>query len=45
MGTLRLRQIRSSEGRVGGFALAVAGLILGYLGIAFLIATIAGSER
>jgi hypothetical protein len=41
LGHIAWRQIRSSEGRIGGFRLAVAGLFLGYLGIAFLIATVA----
>lgn len=47
VGHIALRQIRSSEGRVRGFALAIAGLVLGYLEIAFLIATIviAWNER
>jgi hypothetical protein len=39
LGHIAWRQIRSSEGRIGGFRMAIAGLFLGYLGIAFLIAT------
>ncbi|PYL83112.1 MAG: hypothetical protein DMF21_00415 [Verrucomicrobia bacterium] len=40
LGHLAWRQIRSSRVRVGGLQLAIAGLFLGYLGIAFLIATV-----
>jgi len=40
LGHIAWRQIRSSEGRIGGFRLAMAGLVLGYLGIAFFIATV-----
>ncbi len=40
LGHLAWRQIRSSQVRVGGLQLAIAGLFLGYLGIAFLIATV-----
>jgi hypothetical protein len=40
LGHLAWRQIRPSEDRVGGLQLAIAGLFLGYLGIAFLIATV-----
>jgi len=35
-----LRGGRLGEGRIGGFRLAIAGLFLGYLGIAFLIAMV-----
>ena len=40
LGHIAWRQIRSSESRIRGFRLAIAGLLLGYLGIAFLIATV-----
>jgi hypothetical protein len=40
LGHLARRQIRLSEGRVGGLQLAIAGLFLSYLGVAFLIATV-----
>ena len=40
LGHMARQQIRSSEGRVGGLQLSIAGLFLGYLGIAFLIATV-----
>ena len=40
LGHIAWRQIRSSEGRIGGFRLAMAGLLMGYAGIAFLIVTL-----
>ena len=40
LGHIAWRQIRSNEGRIRGFRLAIAGLFLGYLGIAFLIAMV-----
>jgi hypothetical protein len=40
LGHIAWRQIRASEGRIGGFRFAIAGLFIGYTEIAFLIAAL-----